>query len=289
LAASRGTAILVAFFCLSGLSFAEELLLRNGEKIVGTIVDFEKGMFRVKTPYGFALVERGKVASVNFTPEAAKPSGSHPSEPKTRELPSAPATSQAEKIPGPTAPTAPSPAQVPAVPPVSRPLNEPLPARMEEHLEGSNYVNDTFCFAMYKPPTWKIYEGGPAEGRAVVAMGTPDEGTVLIVNRQMWSGKPDLNSPTIEAGLRRPYQDYQKLSETPAQLDGRPAVRRAFRGLIDGVEWHGVSWHVVEENALFAIIGLTSSEMYQFQQAVIDKVIRSFRFQTGRPEALTKP
>jgi hypothetical protein len=47
--------------------------LKNGQKIVGTIVGYEKDMFRVETEYGIALVRKDKVASIQVTkPDAAK-------------------------------------------------------------------------------------------------------------------------------------------------------------------------------------------------------------------------
>ena len=51
---------------------AEEIILKNGQKIVGTIVGYEKDMFRVETEYGIALVRKDKVASIQVSkPDAA--------------------------------------------------------------------------------------------------------------------------------------------------------------------------------------------------------------------------
>ncbi len=132
---------------------------------------------------------------------------------------------------------------------------------------------------MYKPPGWKIHEGVPREtGRAIVAMGPEDEQTLLIVDRQVWSGQPDLKSGTTEAGLRHTYEDYQAVSESSVQLDGRSAFRRDFKGLMEGAEWHGMSVRIAQGNTVFGITGLTSAETYQFQQALLNKIINSFRF-----------
>jgi hypothetical protein len=114
-------------------------------------------------------------------------------------------------------------------------------------------------------------------------MGPEDEQTLLIVDRQVWSGPPDLKRDTTETNLRSAYQDYQRLSESPMQLDGRPAVRHDFTGLMEGVEWHGVSVRVTEGNTVFGILGLTSAETFQFQQALLNKIINSFRFLPVKP------
>lgn len=343
----------------AGPATAEEIILKDGQKIVGTIVGYESNMFRVETDYGLALVRKDKVASIQMTksdeasakagaqkpsalkpgaekpapvlaapekvpapqPPAAKPDAekSAPAAPPPQVAPPLPAARAAsEKTPAPQpfgmkaetekpAPVAPAPQIAPplpaaraaaekapgqpappAPPPVSRPLDEPLPAHLQEHVEGGNYVNDTFQFSMFKPPDWKIYEGVPKEtGSGIMAMGAEDEQTLLFVDRQVWSGPPNLTSDLVESKLRQTYQEYRKLSEEPVQCDGLPAIRRTFTGVMDGAEWHGVAVHVVQRNMVFGIIGLTSAETFQFQQAVFGKIIKTFHFLTLPPPAAT--
>lgn len=156
-----------------------------------------------------------------------------------------------------------------------------MPAHLQEHIDGTTYINDTFQFTMFKPPDWKVYEGVPKEtGSAIMAMGTDDEQTLLFVDRQVWSGTPSLSSDQVEAKLRQTYQEYRKTSEQPFQCDGQVAIRRTFTGVLDGAEWHGVAVHVAHGSMVFGIIGLTSAETFEFQQAIFSKVIKTFHFLT---------
>jgi len=268
---------LVVFFVAVPVA-AEEITLKDGQKITGAVVGFEKGMFRVETEYGFALVRKDKVQSIDFGKGlAAKEGSSSPA--SSGMIP----TTGAEKTP---APAFPAPAKAATAtpkpappPPVSRPIDEPLPADIRERVEGTTYINETFQFSFYKPPGWKVHEGVPGEtGRAIVAIGPEDERTLLFVDRQVWSGPPDLKSDSIEANLRRTYQNYQMLSESAIQLDHRPALRREFTGVLDGAEWRGVSVRVAQGNRVFGLVGLTSAETLQFHQALLNKIINSFRF-----------
>ena len=135
---------------------------------------------------------------------------------------------------------------------------------------------------MFKPPDWKIYEGVPKEtGSGIMAMGAEDEQTLLIVDRQVWSGKPNLSSDEIESKLRQTYQDYRRISEETFACDGQPAVRRTFTGVLDGAEWHGLAVHVIHGNMVFGIIGLTSAETFQFQEAIFTKIIKTFHTLTA--------
>jgi len=52
---------------------ADELKLRDGTKISGTIVGFEENSFKVKTSYGYAVVQKDQVVSISMSdaPKAA--------------------------------------------------------------------------------------------------------------------------------------------------------------------------------------------------------------------------
>jgi hypothetical protein len=63
-----GTPLLAAVTLLAPLwARADELKLKDGTKIVGTIVGFEENSFKVKTSYGFAVVQKDQVASINIS------------------------------------------------------------------------------------------------------------------------------------------------------------------------------------------------------------------------------
>ncbi len=74
---SRGTtsvAGLTAFALLfAAFARADEIKLKDGSKITGTIVGFEDNSFKVKTSYGFAVVQKDQVVSITVTDPAKKP------------------------------------------------------------------------------------------------------------------------------------------------------------------------------------------------------------------------
>ena len=63
------TAVLgvLAILLSTPVARADEIRLKDGTKITGTIVGFENGAFRVETSYGFALILKDKVADINST------------------------------------------------------------------------------------------------------------------------------------------------------------------------------------------------------------------------------
>lgn len=284
---------------------AEEILLKDGQKIVGTIVGYENDMFRVETAYGIALVRKDKIVSIQVArPEPTNsPAPQQPAKKAVGEKPSkvaaAPDTPPASppSAPTPAKPVAPAPVVAtppkppePPPPPASHPLDVPMPAHLEEHVDGNTYFNDTFQFSMYKPPDWKIYEGVPKEtGSGIMAMGTEDEQTLLIVDRQVWSGTPKLSGDEVETNLRQTYQEYRRVSEDAFECDGQMATRRTFTGVLDGAEWHGVAVHIIHGNMVLGIIGLTSAESSQFQEAIFNKIIKTFHFLTPTAPTAAPP
>ncbi len=268
--------VCLALAAVGGLR-AEEITLKDGKKITGTVVGFENGMFRVETDFGFALIKRETVKSISFgagdsknpAPKVASRTAVERSNAQAApSVPSSPAAVAVEPAPKP-----------PVAPPVSRPLDEPLPTEIRERVEGTTYINETFQFSFYKPPGWKVHENAAREtGRAIVALGPEDEHTVLFAERQVWSGAPNLKANATDANLRSTYRDYKLLSESSLEADGHPALRREFSGVLDGAEWRGISLRVAQGNTVFGLVGLTSAENLQFQQAVLNKIIASFRF-----------
>ncbi len=57
---------LLSLLIAAGAAHADEIRLKDGTKIIGTIVGFENDSFRVETSYGFALVQKDKVADINI-------------------------------------------------------------------------------------------------------------------------------------------------------------------------------------------------------------------------------
>lgn len=256
---------------------AEEITLQDGKKLSGNIVGFENGMFKVETDFGFVLIKREKVKTITFPPgqraraEAPKVEVPPPN-PRVESL------APGEMTEVPKAPAAPE-AKSPPSPPVSRPLDQPLPSEIKARVEGTSYINETFAFSFYRPPGWKIHEDAPREtGRAIVAIGPEDEHTILFVDRQVWSGDPNLKSDATESNLRATYQNYRKISESSLDVNGRPAIRKEFEGEIDGALWRGVALRIAKDKVVFGIIGMTSAETLQFHEAVLNKIINSFRF-----------
>jgi hypothetical protein len=72
---------------------ADEIRLKDGQKLYGVIVSYEDNMFKVKTDFGFVLVEKNKIASI--VPNVTSAHNAAKLEPPASEKP-APSSTQKE-------------------------------------------------------------------------------------------------------------------------------------------------------------------------------------------------
>ena len=97
-------ASLAALACVlsAGSARADEIKLKDGSKINGTIVGFEDNSFKVKTSYGFAVVQKDQVVSITVTDAAPKPEtdGTKKPEPATAKKSDAEAVKKARSRSG---------------------------------------------------------------------------------------------------------------------------------------------------------------------------------------------
>ncbi len=250
---------------ISSALSADEIILTDGRKISGTIVGMEKDSFRVETDYGFALIRKDKITRIDVTPKPSAP----PPPPKV--------SPEAKPAPAVT-PAAPPPVRKPTPPAIQE--RRPANGKIEEHVEGTTYINDSFGFQMYKPANWKVLADTARDiPSAVAAVGAADESTLLIVGTVRFEGPPSAYAAVLGASLKKIYSDYEVTPEEQISVADMPAIRHRFRGRADNKEWHGIVVNLADGVNHYGIIGLTSEgENFAFKQSVLTKMITSFQF-----------
>jgi len=338
----RGSLLSVIFvltLCASGLSArADEIRLKGGRKLYGVIVSYEDNMFKIKTDFGYELIEKDKIESIipstpaekKETPAAAKKDAAqHPAKPTDDSQPqtepaaasfSDPAGAAANASTKPasantatktekTAPkitnvavkpedpttTATGNVAAPAIkgsavgttsglaPAAAAPVppKEPeVPANKEE-IQGNLYTNYTHGFRMYKAPSWSlIEEARGALPNAIVAMGTSNESTLLVVGEEKTKEPLDAAAAAVEKRLHDVYANYQRLSERKSVVGGMPAVEYKYRGKADDHDWSGRLVVVGRGKEILTVLAMTyaDSDLIQIQENVIARAIASLDF-----------
>jgi hypothetical protein len=310
--------VLLASLINTAAARADEIRLKDGTTISGTIVGFENDSFRVETSYGFALVQKDKVADINISaakkepepkPRTSAPAAT-PAETKPAAVPAvakespsainAPAVvnsstterlkAAANPFPAPTknepapiktiaAPVAPSP-PAPSVPPPPPPT-PPEPFVIRDKIRGNLYINQTYGFQMYKPPSWEMIPAArKALPDAVAALGTYDQTTLLVIGRAPAKGSLDVYAALTGKALSAVYENYRLIGTNHLTVAGLPAVEQRARGTADGRDWSVVLLTLVRGSDAFTLLGMTwaDSDLIQVQENVISKAVNSLTF-----------
>jgi len=304
------TGVALAATLLTTLSFspcsrADELKLKDGTKITGVIVGFEENSFKVKTSYGFALVQKDQVVSISISDAGAKlPADAAPAKISKSDSspvhPPAPAITKepvAEKTasPKPVIVAAPKPIPSPAASaqpasanaaettaaPTPTPPKPAAPEPIREEVNGNTYANDTYGFRMYKPPDWDVIQGARAVlPGAITAMGTEDQSTYLLIGQNPVGKSLAADMDAAEGRLRDTLDNFRTTSETQVTVAGIPAVERKFHGSVDNHDWSGVVVFIPRGPRLYTIFGMTlaDNDLVQIQENVISRAIESLQF-----------
>ena len=321
---------------------ADEIRLKDGKKLYGVIVAYEENMFKVKTDFGFVLVEKDKIASIipsapansETQPTAksgAEPTKGAPNPPPKAETAVASATDAAASasnastkatVPGaakrdktdktagkitggsvkPELPASAPSGEPPApalkgstaaantgLPPAAtQPAapKEPEAPAIREDVQGNFYTNYAHGFRMYKAPSWQLLDDARnALPNAIVAMGTSNESSLMVVGREKTKEPLDAAAATVERRLTDVYENYQRVSQRKTVVGGSPAVEFHYRGRADDHDWSGTLVVISRSGDIFTVLGMTyaDSDLIQIQENVIAKVIGSLSFDL--PEA----
>jgi hypothetical protein len=307
---SRSLAIVISLGLCASAARADEIRLKDGKKLYGVIVGYEDNMFKIKTDFGYVLVEKDKIASIipdstgQPAPAKADPSPKPGSSDETKVTPAAEPTRK-EKASAiltntnshpeiPKANKAQTDTSAPALKTTSTTPKSPLvgsaapppppkdePPSIREEVQGNLYINHLFAFQMYKAPGWQLIEGaGQTLPNAIVAMGTPNESTLLVVGHEQSKGSLDATAHSVEQRLQDVYENYRLISQRKTIVGGQPAMEYRYRGMADDHDWSGTLSVVGHGGEFLTVLGMTFSEtdLIQIQENVIARTIASLDF-----------
>jgi hypothetical protein len=322
-----------ALFGIAASTRADEIRLKDGKKLYGVIVAYEDNMFKVKTDFGYVLVEKDKIASIvpstpantapktektpaakkepagekqptaeetvassadataeatNASAKSAEPSASAEHEKASSKIsnaavkPATPANTKTNAVAPNMAAPAGTPASTLAVSAAqpAAPKEPELPA-MREDIQGNLYTNYTHGFKMYKAPSWQLIEDArKALPNAVVALGTENESTLLVVGQEKTKEPLDPAADAVEKRLSDIYDNYRRISQRKTVVGGLPAVEYHYRGTADAHDWSGTLAVIARGNEIFTVLGMTyaDDDLIQIQENVIARAIASLDF-----------
>lgn len=309
--------ILAVLLLLGVAARADEFHLKDGTTIIGTIVGYQGNSFRVRTSYGFALVDRSAIVSItvskptksapgkltgSITPPHTKPAKAirdgelEKTSPKKNEAETVdPKTTSHAKPIGAAAAAQAASAKIPAHAQETQPRAvaaasptvpaAPTPAAIpvRDEVQGNLYINETYGFRMYKPPDWDVVQGARAAlPGAITALGTSDQTTYLIIGLEPASGTLQTHVTSTNERLSNLFENFRALHAAQVVVAGSRAYEYQFQGMANNQQWSGTVVLLDRGQNFFTIFGVTAanSDLVQIQQNVISRTIASLQFTT---------
>jgi hypothetical protein len=305
-----GLMIVASAIVWANATHADEIRLKDGKKLYGVIVGYEDNMFKVKTDFGYVLVEKDKIASIIPDSPGQSATAKTDSAPKSATSDDAKMAPAAEPVkkekPAPVITNSDVRPEIPKVNKASTDTSAPtlkttsaspktsiavvapqppppkeVPASAREEVQGNLYINHEFAFRMYKAPSWQLIEGaGQALPNAIVAMGTPNESTLLVVGHEQSKGSLDAAAQGVEKRLHNVYDNYRLISQRKTVVGGQPAMEYRYRGMAEDHDWSGTLSVVSHGGEFLTVLGMTfaDSDLIQIQENVIARAIASLDF-----------
>jgi hypothetical protein len=103
-------------------------------------------------------------------------------------------------------------------------------AQVNESLNGTLYSNRTAHFEVTVPAGWVVAPELRQTKDVVAALKAPDEAHYFMVTPEHYTGSLTTYRVLVESQLQSKFEDYQKVSESEAKLDGRTGLRMVWKG-----------------------------------------------------------
>ena len=219
---------------------ADEIKLKDGSRIVGTIVGFEENSFKVKTSYGYAVVQKDQVTTITMSDAAARPEAEKKPEPAAEKPAPLVKPAKAETA----AAAAPTPAPVAAKPaaptesPVSSAAAATPPAKPAKP-ETVGTVTAAAPAAAPAAPAAIAAKTAPSSASAAPAAANSTTATTASPAPTSAAPVNPANAPKVAATATAAKAPAPTAAAAPAKPAGPPPVREEVTGNLYVNETYG--------------------------------------------------
>ena len=224
---------------------AEEIVLKDGTKIVGRMTAIKGDKIEVETAYGKMVLKRSDILTISF-PENENSD----------------------------------------VPPAAPPKKDT--PKIEESLQGTQYVNKTGRFSLTLPLEWKINPELRTSGDVLAALSSRDDMRYLVVVQEEYGGSLQSYKGLIEIQAKRALEQYEKLSESTTTIDGNPAFIFSYRGTSAKANNLPIQFLVAivsSGNSYSRITTWCVEPLFNETQPTFERIINSFHSTSPAPSA----
>ena len=245
----RTIGLVLGLLAISLPAMAEEISLKDGTKIVGHMTAINPEKIEVETSYGKMQLKRSDILTISFPENGASANAGQPS--------SSGITPAALKADAP---------------------------KIDESLTGLIYVNRTSKFTLTLPPDWMIAPELRRSTDTLAGLTSRDKLRFLMVAQEEYPGSLDSYKELTMLGARRNLSNFEELSESPATIDGKPALMIFYRGTLSKVSnlpVEFVSAIIVSGKTYTKVTAWCVEPLFRDVQPAFEKALNSYRSTSG--------
>ncbi len=160
-------------------------------------------------------------------------------------------------------------------------------SEVSESLDGTLYSNRTAHFQVTVPAGWVLAPELRKTKDIVAALKAPDEAHFFMVTPEVYAGSLTTYRVLVETQIQSKFQEYQKLSESEAKLDGQAGLRLVFKGKTADTNTHleFLVYIVPYEGRMVRLSFFTLEPLFDGAVPIFEKIAASYHSTSDRPVA----
>jgi hypothetical protein len=152
---------------------------------------------------------------------------------------------------------------------------------VKESLDGTLYTNHTADFKITVPKGWSLAPELTSRSPDIVAgLKSPDLIYFLLVTPEKFVGTFATYKVLVETQLQTKFKDYEKLSESPVQIDGKSGLRLIWRGkntAANDAPMRSAVYIIPSEKRMVRLSFLTLDALFDEGLPIFDKIAASYQ------------
>jgi hypothetical protein len=220
---------------------AEEIVLKDGTKIVGRMTAVTGDKIEFDSAYGKMVFKRTDIIAINF-----------------------PENGTGAAAEAPVKKDAPAPNVI-----------------VEESLRGTQYLNKTGKFALTLPAGWKIDPQLGHSKMMLAGLSSSDDMRFLSVTQEQFNASLEGYKGLLEFKYRKTFGGYEEVSESSVTIDGKSALLISFRGTLPQPGLPPVQYLVaiIPSGTTYTRVATWCAEpLFHETQQTFEKILTSFHY-----------
>jgi hypothetical protein len=234
--------ILPLFLVVALSATAEEIVLKDGTKVIGHMTGVTADKIEVDSAYGKMAFKRTDIISINF-PENGTGTGAA------------------------------------ATPDAAAKKDAPAP-NVEESLRGTQYLNKTGKFALTVPSEWRIDPKLGHSQLMLAGLSSTDDMRFLTVTQEQFNASLESYKGLLELKYRKSFGAYEEISQSNVTIDGKPAMLLSFRGTLTqaGIPVQYLVAIIPSGTTYTRVAAWCAEPLFHETQPTFEKILTSFHY-----------